>query len=231
MVAVLCTIMLATLLALANVVPQKAAAGSSAPRPLSVIVAQPKYAVALFCAAGSFGVMVLGMTVVPLAMVTRQFDLGDTARVIQVHVLGMFIPSLFTGNLISRYGVYRVMLLGVALFLGHVAVAATGTDFLHFAAALTLLGLGWNFLYVGGTTLVTGAYAPAEKARAQAAFDLTSQAVSLLASLASSGLHAWLGWTLLNLLMLPWIALIGASVVWLAYRTRRAAVAESRAAA
>ncbi len=192
-------------------------------RPWRVIVTQPTYLVALFGAATGFGVMVLAMTATPIAMVHHQHHLADASAVIQVHVLGMFLPSFFTGSLIARFGVLQVMFAGVGLFLGHVLITLTGTGFYSFAVALTLLGVGWNFLYIGGTTLLTGTYHPAEKGRAQATNDLTIFAVGLLCSLAAAALLHAVGWQMLNLLLLPWLAAAAAALLWLGWRQRNQA--------
>jgi MFS family permease len=146
--------------------------GEDQPRPLPAIMCQPTYGVALFGAATGSGVMVLAMTVTPLAMAQHGHSLADAAMVIQMHTLGMFAPSFVTGSLIARFGVLRVMFIWAVLLSGHAALSFGGTTLASFASALVLLGVGWNFLYVGGTTLLTGAYLPAERGRAQAANDL-----------------------------------------------------------
>lgn len=190
-------------------------------RPWQVIILQPAYLVALFGAATGYGVMILAMTATPIAMVHHDHDLPTAASVIQLHVLGMFLPSFVTGSLIARFGVLRIMLIGVALLLGHVLVTLSGTGFGSFAGALVLLGVGWNFLYVGGTTLLTSTYTPAEKGRAQAINDMTIFAVGLACSLSAAALLQAFGWQTLNMLLLPWLALAAAAPIWLAYRQRR----------
>jgi len=184
-------------------------------RPWQEIVFQPTYFVALFGAATGYGIMILGMTAAPIAMVHHQHALGAASTAIQLHVLGMFLPSFITGSLIARFGVLRIMLTGVMLFVGHVLMTLTGTGFGSFASALILLGVGWNFLYIGGTTLLTSTYAPAEKARAQAINDMTIFAVGLACSFGAGGLLEALGWQQLNLLLLPWLALAALSLGWL----------------
>ena len=191
-------------------------------RPLAQIVRQPTYLVALFGAATGYGVMILAMTATPLAMVHHQHGLGEAAMVIQLHVLGMFLPSFFTGGLIGRFGVLPVMLTGVALLAGHVALTLTGTGLYSFTSALILLGVGWNFLYVGGTNLLTRTYTQAERGKAQAANDLSIFIVGLLASLSAGFLEISVGWQMLNLLLLPWLVLAGAAIAWLALRGRLA---------
>jgi len=201
-----------------------AQAGAAA-RALGQIVRQPTYLVALFAAATGYGVMILAMTATPIAMVQHHHPLADTATVIQLHVLGMFLPSFFTGSLIARFGVLRVMLSGVALLSGHVLATLTGTGFQSFAAALILLGVGWNFLYVGGTTLLTTTYTAAERGRAQATNDLSIFAVGLLSSLSAGALLDATGWQMTNLLLLPWLGVAALALLGLAWTRRRSAPA------
>lgn len=196
-----------------------AASAAQAPgRRWQEVVSQPAYLVALFGAATGYGVMILAMTATPIAMLHHDHALGTAATVIQLHVLGMFLPSFFTGALIARFGVLRVMLTGVLLFIGHILTTLTGTGFQSFAVALVLLGVGWNFLYIGGTTLLTSTYAPAEKARAQAINDMTIFAVGLLCSFSAGALLESLGWQRMNLALLPWLLLAGGALLWLAAR-------------
>jgi len=217
--------LIATGLLMGLKVPPPPPTAGHAGRPLLEIVRQPGYLVALFGAATGYGVMIMAMTATPLAMVHHQHHLGDATTVIQMHVLGMFVPSFFTGSLIARFGVLRIMLSGVALLGGHVLISLTGTDFHSFAGALVLLGVGWNFLYIGGTTLLTTTYTPAEKGKAQATNDMTIFAVGLVCSLAAAPLLQLLGWQGLNLMLLPWlavaaVALSGFGIVRARYATR-----------
>lgn len=184
------------------------------------IVSQPSYLVALFGAATGYGIMILAMTATPIAMTHHQHDLSTTATVIQLHVLGMFLPSFFTGSLIARFGVLPIMLAGIALFAGHVFMSLTGTGFGSFAGALVMLGVGWNFLYIGGTTLLTTTYTPAEKGRAQATNDMTIFAVGLACSFSAGALLENLGWQTLNMLLLPWMGLAAFALIWHGYRQR-----------
>lgn len=187
-------------------------------RPLSEVMRQPIYIVSLFGAVTGYGVMILAMTATPLAMVHHQHSLADAATVIQLHVLGMFLPSFFTGSLIARFGVLQVMGAGIFLLTGHVLFTLSGTGFYSFAGALLLLGLGWNFLFVGATALLTRTYTNAEKGKAQAANDLTIFIVGLAASLSAGILQQSVGWQTMNLLLLPWLALAAASTAWLGFR-------------
>jgi MFS family permease len=203
----------------------------SAVRPLMAIMRQPRYLAALFGAATGYGVMILAMTATPIAMVHHHHPLSHATLVIQLHVLGMFVPSFFTGSLIARYGVLRIMLAGIALLAGHVLMSLTGTSLHSFAGALILLGVGWNFLYIGGTTLLTGTYTAAERGRAQAANDLTVFVVGLLASLGAGALLEVAGWRTLNLLLLPWLATAAAVLVGLSWRRRTSAERHTETAA
>lgn len=208
-----------------RVPPPKEERGSAAAgRPLSAILAQPAYLVALFGAATGYGVMILAMTATPLAMVHHHHELSKAATVIQLHVLGMFLPSFFTGSLIARFGALRIMLTGVLLLTGHVVMTLTGTGFGSFAAALVLLGVGWNFLYLGGTTLLTTTYTAMERGRAQAANDMTIFVVGLACSFSAGAMLQALGWQLLNVVLLPWLAVAAASLIWLAFRQQEAVV-------
>jgi len=182
------------------------------------IVTQPTYLVALFGAVTGYGIMILAMTATPLAMAHHHHDLPETATVIQLHVLGMFLPSFFTGSLIARFGVLRIMLTGIILFAGHVTMSLTGTGFASFAGALVLLGVGWNFLYIGGTTLLTGTYTQAEKGKAQATNDMTIFAVGLACSFGAGALLQLLGWQTLNLVLLPWMAAAALALLWLGWK-------------
>jgi MFS family permease len=199
---------------------------TAAARPLSLIVSQPAYLVALFGAATGYGVMILAMTATPLAMVHHHHDLSSAATVIQLHVLGMFLPSFFTGSLIARFGVLRIMLSGVLILMGHVVMTLTGTGFGSFAGALILLGVGWNFLYIGGTTLLTTTYAPAERGRAQATNDMTIFAIGLACSFGAAALLQAFGWQLLNVLLLPWLALAAGALLWLSIDRKNSVAAK-----
>jgi MFS family permease len=200
--------------------------GEAAPaRHWSAVVGQPTYLVALLGAATGYGIMILAMTATPLAMVHHDHHLSAAATVVQLHVLGMFLPSFFTGSLIARFGVVPVMLAGVAVLAGHVIATLTGVGFGSFAVALVMLGVGWNFLYVGGTTLLAESHSPAERGRAQAINDMTLFAVGLAASLSAAALLHSVGWQALNLLLLPWLAIAALALVWFGHRRRQRGVA------
>jgi MFS family permease len=194
-------------------------------RPLGEIVRQPVFLVAAACAGLGYGVMTLLMTATPLAMGLCGYPYAAAAGVISAHVVAMFAPSFFTGTLIQRFGVLNVIVAGVVLELACVAVAVSGQQVANFWWALVLLGLGWNFMYVGGTTLLTESYRPAEKAKAQGVNEFIVFGVQALASLSSGVLVNTTGWTTLNYFAIPALGLAGTAAVWLALRRRAAAPA------
>lgn len=204
--------------------PSRTADDGATARPLLTILRQPSYLVALFGAVTGYGVMILAMTATPLAMVHHNHGLGDASMVIQLHVLGMFLPSFVTGSLIARFGVLYVMSAGIALLVGHVLLTLTGTGFYSFAGALILLGVGWNFLYVGGTNLLTRTYTAAERGKAQATNDFVVFTIGLAASLSAGVLQQVLGWQTMNLFLLPWLAVAACAILWLGYNRRRYAL-------
>lgn len=196
-------------------------------RPLLEIMRQPVYLTALVGSSVGYAVMVMVMTATPLAMQICGQPLGASTTVIQWHVLGMFVPSFFTGGLIHRHGVLRIMGAGIALLAGHVAIALSGVEFLHFLSGLILLGVGWNFLFVGGTTLLTESYRPSERAKAQAAHDFLMFGAVSLGSFSAGGLLNMGGWESVNWTVLPFLAFAGAMVTWLALERGRAATAKA----
>jgi MFS family permease len=183
-------------------------------RPLRVVVRQPVYLTAVMAALVAYGVMSFIMTATPVSMhVMDDFSIEATAWVIQSHVMAMFIPSLFTGFLISRYGLTRVMLSGIVLMTVCVALALVDRRFLHYWAGLVLLGAGWNFLFIGGTILLTRCYNPAERFKAQAVNDFAVFGFQALASLSAGTVIFMAGWEVLNGLNLP-LLLIIFGVIW-----------------
>ena len=190
-------------------------------RPLGKIVAQPKFVVAAMSSALGYGVMNLLMTASPLAMGVCGHPFSAAAFVIQWHVVAMFAPSFVTGDLIRRMGVINLMLTGAFLQLVCVAVALSGVTVAHFWWALVLLGIGWNFLFIGGTTLITETYQPAEKAKAQGANDLTIFAVMVTSSFLSGLLHESNGWSMLNYLAVAPVVVIVCGLLWLAFQGRQ----------
>jgi MFS family permease len=189
-------------------------------RPLLQIMMQPAYIVAVLAAGFGYGIMNLLMTATPLAMGVCGHPYSAAATVISWHVIGMFAPSFFTGNLIKRYGVLNIMMVGVALNFVCVAIALAGVDVANFWFALVLLGLGWNFLFIGGTTLITETYLPEERAKAQGANDLAMFVIMASSSFASGLVLEASGWSTLNYLAIPFIAAVGFAVIWLMLRRR-----------
>jgi predicted MFS family arabinose efflux permease len=189
-------------------------------RPLSQIAAQPKFIVAVLAGAVSYGVMNFLMTSTPIAMQVCGHPFGDAAFVISSHVVAMFAPSFFTGRLIRRFGVLAVMLTGAALNLVCIGVALAGIAVANFWWAMVLLGVGWNFLYIGGTTLLTDTYRPEERAKAQGANDQAIFIMMVLSSFTSGMTVTSAGWERVNLMALPLIALVAAALVWFAYHSR-----------
>jgi MFS family permease len=192
-------------------------------RPLREIVRQPVFIVAVAAAALGYGVMNLLMAATPIAMLQCSHPFSATALVLEWHVLGMFVPSFFTGGLIKRFGALPVMAVGVLLNAVCIAVALSGVELMQFLVALVTLGIGWNFLFIGGTTLLTEAYRPEEKTTAQAAMDTTVMATMTLTSLGSGALITTQGWTWLNLGSIVPVLLTAAALLWLVAQRRRMA--------
>ena len=199
-----------------------AAEQASGGRSLREIAAQPKFFVAVLSGAVGYGVMNLLMTATPIAMGLCGHPFGDAAFVVSSHVIAMFAPSLIAGSLIKRFGVLNIILTGAVLNVACVAVALTGIDVAHFWLSLVLLGVGWNFMYIGGTTLLTETYRPEEKAKAQGANDMCIFVMMVISSLTSGMLVTTAGWNKVNLFALPLLALVGAAAFWLAKRRARA---------
>jgi predicted MFS family arabinose efflux permease len=195
-----------------------APAGAGGGRPLSEIMRQPVFAVACISAALGYGVMNLLMAATPLAMQQCGLSFDDAALVLEWHVIGMFAPGFFTGGWIKRFGALPVMGVGVALNLACIAVALTGVELHQFGIALFLLGVGWNLLFTGSTTLSMGAYRPEEKDRAQAAINFCVFAVMAFTSFASGALVSTQGWAVLNWGSLLPVGLTAMALVWLAAR-------------
>jgi len=195
-----------------------AAAQAQAGRPLAQIARQPKYVVAVMSSALGYGVMNFLMTSTPLAMRACGHPYGDATFVISSHVVAMFAPSFFTGGLIKRFGPVPVMLAGAALNVGSIAMALAGAEVSHFWWALVLLGVGWNFLYIGGTTLLTETYRPEERARAQGANELAIFAMMALSSLSSGMIVTNAGWQKVNYAAAPLVVVIIAGLMLLLFK-------------
>jgi len=194
-------------------------------RPLAEIAAQPKFIVAVLSGAIGYGVMNFLMVSTPIAMRACGHPYGDAAFVVSWHVVGMFAPSFFTGGLIRRLGVLPVMLVGVLLNFAAIGIALSGISVSQFWWSMVVLGLGWNFLYIGGTTLLTETYRPEEKAKAQGANDQAIFIMMAISSLSSGAAVTTGGWERVNLFALPLVAVVAVAIVWYALLSRRAAAA------
>lgn len=214
------------LLAVAPLPAVVAASATQEPaRPLREIARQPKFVAALASAAAAYAVMVLVMTATPLSMHAHQHGVGDAATVIQWHVIGMFVPSFFTGWLLARFRVTSIMLTGAALLAAEVAVVSSGIRVAEYLTGLVLLGLGWNFMFVGGSTLLMETYRPSERGAAQGLNDFLVVAVSVASSFSAGVLLERLGWRGLNLAVLP---ILGVAVLVIAAAALRERQVQAR---
>ena len=195
---------------------ERAASG----RPLAEIAAQPKFIVAVAAGAIGYGVMNFLMTSTPIAMSVCGHPYGDAAFVISAHVIAMFAPSFVTGALAKRAGVLPLLVTGVLLNLAAIGIALEGIAVANFWWSLVTLGVGWNFLYIGGTTLLTETYRPEERAKAQGANDSAIFIMMAASSLTSGLIVTGAGWDNVNYAALPLVALVGAAIVWLMLQTR-----------
>ena len=191
-------------------------------RSLRMIARQPEFVVAVLAGALGYGLMNLLMTATPIAMNFCGHPFSAAALVIEWHVVAMYAPGFVTGSLIRRFGTLHVILAGVALTALATVVALNGISVVHFVAALALVGVGWNFMYTGGTTLLTQTYAPNEKARTQGLNDSIVFSTMGVSSLASGALVTTSGWDTMNRAALPVLALIALAVLWLLWMRRRA---------
>ena len=189
-------------------------------RPLREIARQPVFIVSVLACSLGYGVMNLLMAATPLAMAQCSHPFKSTALVLEWHVLGMFVPSFFTGSLIKRFGALPIMGVGVGLNALCIMVALSGVDLMQFLVALFVLGVGWNFLYIGGTTLFTQTYRPEEKTTAQAAMDTVVYTTMTVTSFSSGALVTTQGWTWLNIGSIMPVVLTGAALLWLALHQR-----------
>ncbi|MCA1770938.1 MAG: MFS transporter [Halomonas sp.] len=167
-----------------------------------------------------YAIMILVMTATPLAMRARGFEMSQVAFIMQWHVLGMFAPSFVTGSLIARFGVQRILLSGATLLIGTVLVANLGTSLAHFWVALVLLGVGWNFLFVGGSAMLSSVHNEAERGKVQGINDLIIFSLVAVGSLMAGQLLHHLGWEALNLAMLPLILLVALAIFWFSLKTQ-----------
>jgi MFS family permease len=198
-----------------------AAEQAAAGRPLREIAAQPKFVVAVLSGAIGYGVMNFLMTSTPIAMQACGHPYGDAAFVISSHIIGMFAPSFFTGPLIRRLGALPVMFAGALLNFASIGIALSGIAVPQFWWSLVILGVGWNFLYIGGTTLLTETYRPEERARAQGTNEQAIFVMMAISSLTSGLTVTTAGWERVNLLALPLVAVVAVAIAWYALHERR----------
>ncbi len=210
------------LLAFIDFPPLTAKKSASAGRPLGQIMKQPTFIIAALTSALSYGIMNLLMAATPLAMQQHNFAFSDAALVLQWHVIGMFAPGFFTGHLIKRFGTLAIMSTGLLLNALCIAIALSGVDLQQFLFALFLLGVGWNLLFTGSTTLSLQTYRPEEKDKVQGALNFCVFATLALSSFSSGVLITTSGWRLLNFGSLLPLALIASALLWLAIRQQRA---------
>lgn len=177
------------------------------------LIKQPLLLSAVASGSIGYGVMVLVMTATPLAMQSYNYEFADVASIIQWHVLGMFVPSFFTGHLIRWFGSVKVIIAGCVILLGTSLLTQIGIGYIHFFVALVALGVGWNFTFIGATHLLTQTYQPNERARVQGMNDMLVFGFSALGSLFAGAMQLMLGWQVLNLLMIPPILLAGLLVL------------------
>lgn len=207
--------------------PRPPAAGAPRGRSRWELITTPRIAVAVICAMVSYALMNLVMTSTPLAVVGCGYDQGNAADVVTSHVLAMYVPSFFTGHLIARFGVEKIMASGLAILAGAGAVALSGVALENFFVALVLLGVGWNFGFIGATTMLAGAHESFERGRMQGLNDLMVFGGVTVASLASGGLMncsggtAQEGWTAVNMAMGPFLVLAGGALLWLMFQPER----------
>lgn len=206
--------------------PKPAAIGAATGRSRAELIRTPRIAVAMICATVSYALMNLVMTSSPLAVVGCGFTKGNAADVVTGHVLAMYAPSFFTGHLIARFGAERIVAIGLTILAAAGAVAIAGVDLVNFFAALILLGIGWNFGFIGATTMLTAQQAPEEKGRLQGLNDLVVFGGVTLASFSSGGLmncsggSVQAGWQAVNFAMLPFLVLAGGALIWLAMQPK-----------
>jgi MFS family permease len=182
-------------------------------RPLKKIIKNKDTILAILASSTAFAVMGMSMTVTPIAMHSVGHSSDSSATVIQWHVLGMFLPSFFTGMLIQKFGVYRIIISGLAILFLYIIIALMGTGFAHFVSALFIVGLGWNFLFIGGSSLLTNVYRPEEKEKTQAFHDFTVFAVISIASFFAGSLFNYWGWNGVNIVLIPMLIITLIAVI------------------
>ena len=219
-----CAVLAAIVLQFVKIPPPVASTRAAAARPLAEIVKAPRFIVAVACGVASYGTMNMLMTSAPLAMVGCGHTVTDAALGIQWHVLAMYAPSFITGSLIARFGVQPITWLGLALLTAAAGTAIAGISVAHFWGALILLGLGWNFAFIGATTMVTACHRPSERNKVQAFNDFLIFGAMALSSFSSGQMLEYLGWVAINEVVFPTVLVAAALLAWLKLRKERPAV-------
>ena len=190
-------------------------------RPMHVIARQPAYIVAVMSSVAGYGVMVVVMSATPLAMLACGFDFNASATVLQAHVIGMFLPSFFTGFWIARFSALGIIAVGAVMQIACAVINASGIDFMNFFIANILVGVGWNFMYIGGSSLLTQTYRPSERAKVQASHDFMVYCVTATAAGLSGVLQAQAGWVALNITALSMtVSVVLGALLLIRYQTR-----------
>lgn len=207
-------------------VEQRKAGGG---RPLSEIARQPKFIIAVCAATFGYLVMSFLMTVTPIAMGVCGFTFSDSSYVIQAHILGMYAPAFITGHLINRFGVNNILIAGSVLCGASIVIHLSGIGFMNFLSGLVLVGIGWNFLFTGGTTLLTQTYTPEEKAKVQGLNDFFIWGTISIGAVTSGAVQHSVGWDAVNLVMAPLVLIVFATTLWLRFSGRKASTEQSAA--
>ena len=198
--------------------PPRSAVGDG--RPLSEIAREPRFIVAVACGVAAYSMMNLVMTSAPLAMVMCNHSITDATLGLQWHVLGMYAPSFITGALITRFGLERITGLGFALIIVAAGIGIAGISLWHFWIGLALLGVGWNFAFIGATTMVTRCHRPNERNKVQAFNDFLVFGSMAIGSFSSGQLLASFGWATVNEVVFPVVLAASALLLWSALRRR-----------
>ena len=218
-------VQLISLVALAGVKIPKPTLTRKGGRPIGVFIRNPLFVVGMICAAIGYALMSYFMTSTPLQVVNvAQLGTSANATIIQWHVVAMFAPSFFTGSLIQRFGIIKILLGGLLAYILAMVTALVGDQFSHYFVALFLIGLGWNFLYIGGSTLVASVATAEERGRVQGVADLTTTSLVALASLTAGGLHSQFGWDVLILAGSVPIVILGCGLGWLGFYQRQSSL-------
>lgn len=207
-------------------VEQRKAGGG---RPLSEIARQPKFIIAVCAATFGYLVMSFLMTVTPIAMGVCGFTFSDSSYVIQAHILGMYAPAFITGHLINRFGVNNILIAGSVLCGASIVIHLSGIGFMNFLSGLVLVGIGWNFLFTGGTTLLTQTYTPEEKAKVQGLNDFFIWGTISIGAVTSGAVQHSVGWDAVNLVMAPLVLIVFATTLWLRFSGRKAPAEQTAA--